>query len=124
MIIHIPPATGQTAVFTITPSSQVIGVGQQAVFRCHNPTATVIVWRWNDSALSESNPPPGVTPNRVLDESGNVLEYTLTIVAQSNYNETEVVCIAIFIDMPREETAPVSLKIQGGTEVQVNNSYI
>ena len=87
------------------------GVGQQAVFRCHNSTATIVAWRLNGSAVSQSNPPPDVTPGSTLDENGNVVDYTLTIVAHSIYNETEIVCVAIFIDdlTLNEETLPVRL---------------
>ena len=46
--------------------------------------------------------PPGITPD----------DNILTIVAQSNYNETEVACVAFFSD-GRMETTPVRLLIQG-----------
>ena len=80
-----------------------VGVGQEAVFRCQNPTATVIGWRWNGSAVISASPPPGVTPGM----------NTLTIVALSNYNETEVVCLAFSDRESTTRTTPVSLLIQG-----------
>ena len=90
--------------FSETPSTQVVGVGQEAVFRCQNPNATAIGWALNGSEVGSTNPPPGVTP-RVN---------TLTIVALSNYNETEVVCLAFSRSWNGStETTPVSLLIQG-----------
>ena len=48
------------------------------------------------------DPPPGITPD----------DNILTIVAQSDYNETEVACVALFRD-GSIRTAPVRLLIQG-----------
>ena len=49
---------------------------------------------------------------------------TLTIVAQPNYNETEVVCIAIVIvgqmSQNEETSDSVNLLIQGGTKMHSN----
>ena len=107
--------------FTITPSPQVVGVGQQAVYRCLNPTANAISWRWNGSVVIDSSPPAGITLGMTMDGNRNVR--TLTIVAQPNYNETEVVCVAIIIVgqmSQNEETTPVSLLIQGGTKLHGN----
>ena len=46
-----------------------------------------------------------------------MIDFTLTIIAQSIYNETEVVCIATFPvgggNVPNEETVSVNLTIQG-----------
>ena len=83
-----------------------VGVGQEAVFRCHNPDASAIGWVLNGSAVRSENPPPGITPGI----AGGV--NTLTIVAKSNYNETEVVCVA-FSRSGSTETTSVSLLIQG-----------
>ena len=49
------------------------------------------------------DPPPGITPDNNI----------LTIVAQSDYNETEVVCVAFFISGDPMRTPPVRLLIQG-----------
>ena len=96
--------TSYAVTFTDTPSSQVVGIGQEAVFRCQNPAATAIGWIWNGSEVTIASPPPGIT-------LGSNTE-TLTIVAQSNYNETEVVCLAFSRSAPIE-TTPVRLLIQG-----------
>ena len=99
--------------FTISPSSQVVAVGQQAVFRCQNLDTDVIAWRVNESQEL-------ITVNNQPEDSGIMVAVdgtlnTLTIVAQSNYNETIVVCVAVFINnqMLNEETSPVNLTIQG-----------
>ena len=92
-----------------------VAIKEEAVFRCLHSTAPVIAWKVNGSVVSQRDPPPDITPGRTLSGSGNVVDYTLTIVAHSNYNETEVVCVAIFIgsSMLDEETTPVRLLIQG-----------
>ena len=93
-------------------------IEQQAVFSClHSSTYSFTAWKLNgsDRAVRETNPPPGITPGRTLDEKGNVIDYTLTMVAHLNYNQTEVVCVATFVgnSMPEVETTPVILLIQG-----------
>lgn len=88
-----------------------VGVGQVAVFRCQYPTADLIAWRVNETQVSVFNPPraPGIT----IDTTSDTIS-VLTIVAQFNYNETEVVCIAAFTDgRMSNETTPVHLLIQG-----------
>ena len=72
------------------------------MFRCRDPTATAIGWIWNGSEVMVASPPPGITPG----------SDSLTIVAQSNYNETEVVCLAL-TRSGSMETTPVRLLIQG-----------
>ena len=89
--------------FSETPSSQVVGVGQEAVFRCRNPTAFATGWIWNGSDVRNEDLPPDVTLG----------VNTLIIAAQSNYNETEVVCVAFSSDGSSMRTTPVSLLIQG-----------
>ena len=96
--------------FTISPSQQVVGVSQDAVFRCHHPNTTFISWRINETiTVVEGLPgPPGITAGRTLDGSGSVIDFTLTIMAQTIYNGTEIVCIATFPvgggNVPNEET--------------------
>ena len=102
--------------FIITPSPQLVGVGQIAEFRCQNPSADLIAWRMNktQNLMSVFNPPraPGIT----IDTTSDAISI-LNITAQSNYNETEIVCRAAFTDgrMPKE-TIPVRLLIQGETD--------
>jgi hypothetical protein len=103
--------------FTITPIPQVVGIGQEAVFRCRHPNMTFISWRINETiTILDGNPgPSGVTTGRTSGGSETMINFTLTIVAQSNYNGTEIVCIATFPagNVPNEETASVNLTIQG-----------
>ena len=91
------------ATFTEVPSSQVVGVGQEAVFSCLDPTAFTYGWIWNRSEVRAPDPPSGIKLNNNI----------LTIVAQSNYNETEVVCVAFFNSGEPMRTTPVRLLIQG-----------
>ena len=93
-----------------------VGVGQQVVFRCQDPTAAAIGWKVNGSDVVGSNPLPGITTGLTSDGNGNL--YILTIVARSHYNQTEVVCVA-FSSGPggSTETAPVSLLIQSVTQI-------
>ena len=106
--------------FAITPSQQVVGVGQEAVFRCRHLNTIFIYWRINESiTVVEGNPgPSGITAGRSLGPSGTVIDFTLTIIAQPIYNETEIVCIATFPvgSVPDEETVSVNLTIQGKNE--------
>ena len=102
--------------FAITPSHQVVGIGQDAVFRCRHPNTTFISWRINETILVfEGNPGPSdITAGRTTDGSGTVIDFTLTIIAQPIYNETEIVCRATFLgNVPNEETVSVYLTIQG-----------
>ena len=98
------------ATFTETPSSQVVGVGQEAVFVCRNPTAFVFGWIWNGSNVRTADPPPGITPD----------DNILTIVAQSDYNETEVVCVAFISSEDLMRTIPVRLLIQGKVSAPID----
>ena len=102
--------------FTITPSPQVVGVWQQAVFRCQNLMATFIGWRVNETQdlVTLNNPPrdPGITIGQTMDGNGNVV-HILTIVAQSNYNETVISCVGGTISGSVNDTTPVKLLIQG-----------
>ena len=107
-----------TIAFTITPSPQVVGVGQQAVFRCQNLMATFIGWKVNETQdlVTLNNPPrdSGITFGTTMDGNGNVV-FTLTIVGQSNYNETVIVCVGGTISGSLNDTTPVKLLIQGET---------
>ena len=108
-----------TVAFTITPSPQVVGVGQQAVFQCLHPSAN-IDWIWNGTVLIDANLPDGIATDRTNDEnSGRVIAFTLTVDALLKYNETEVTCLATTFDgttpIP-EVTLPVNITIQGETD--------
>jgi alpha/beta superfamily hydrolase len=102
--------------FTISPSSQVVGVGQVAVFRCQNVNADNVYWRVNETSVTfnSPHPDPGIAIDRTTDENDNVVNL-LSIAAQSNYNETVIVCAANFLvgGSLTNDTTPVKLLIQG-----------
>ena len=96
-----------------------VGVSQDAVFRCRHPNTAFITWRINESTIVEEGRPgpSGITAGRTLDGSGNVIDFTLTIIAQPIYNGTEIVCVAIFSgNVPNEETVSINLTVQGKNE--------
>ena len=90
-----------------------LGREDEAVFRCrHLSSEAIIGWRVNGS-------PPGhgkysyITP-KPITENGTLV-YTLPIPARIEYNETEVVCVAVFlIDRQAELTPPVTLIVRTG----------
>jgi hypothetical protein len=104
--------------FTVSPSSQVVGVGQVGVFRCQNLNAEIIYWRVNETPVTFNNPhpDPSITIYTTTDENDNVVNL-LSIAAQSNYNETVIVCAAKFLVdgslTKLNDTTPVKFLIQG-----------
>ena len=92
------------------------------MFRCLRQNAN-INWIWNETVLIEANLPDGIATGRAVDDSGNVAAFTLTVEADLNYNQTEVVCLAtVFVgSIPvTERSLPVNLTIQGETETNGN----
>ena len=82
-----------------------------AIFRCHHmsPEIVVIAWSVNGSLISVF---PDITTGFVNENGTQV--YTLIIPVRSEYNGTEVVCIALFMDgSPTEATLPAKLIITG-----------
>ena len=85
-----------------------MAVGAEAEFRCRHPTADIIGWSVNGSLVGR-NLPREITPSTTRDIDGRLVN-TLTITAQPEYNGTEVVCVALFVDgSPAEQTEPVTL---------------
>ena len=71
------------------------GTQQEVMFRCrHQRTDAVIGWRLNGLPHGHY---PGVLDGSIR-EINNTLVYTLTIPVRSEYNGTEVVCLALFSD--------------------------
>ena len=95
--------------FSIIPSSQVVSVGEEAVFKCRHPTADLIDWFMNGSVVG-FNPPPDVLPGTDQSENGTVV-HTLTIVGRPEYNGTVVVCEAFFRDGFQSEHSPEALLV-------------
>ena len=101
--------------FTISPSSQVVGVGRMAEFRCQNLNGHNIFWRVNETRVTLNKPHPDhpdITISTTRDENGHVVNL-LSIDAQSKYNDTTIVCIAVSISGSSSNTPPVKLLIQG-----------
>ena len=96
--------------FSIIPSSQVVSVGEEAVFKCRYPTADSIHWIVNGSLVG-FNHPPDILPGIVQTDSGTLVN-TLTIVGHPEYNGTVVVCEAFFREGSRSELSPEAL-LQG-----------
>ena len=90
--------------FSQIPSSQVVSIGEEAVFQCRHPTADLTDWIVNGSLVG-SNPPPDVLPGAFQTDHGTVVN-TLTIVGRPEYNGTVVVCEAYFREGPRSELSP------------------
>ena len=112
--------------FTISPSSQVVGVGQHAVFRCQNLNALVIVWRVNETQVTSNipHPDPGITVDTTIDENDNIINL-LSIAAQLEYNETVIVCTAGSIGAgSSNDTTPVKLLIQGTCKPATDCYYV
>ena len=91
------------AEFTTVPSSLTVAVGEEAVFLCRYPGATII-WQINGTAVVDSQL---VT----LTSSGEQLLDTLTITALPEYNGTEVQCVALLQDFSIQRAPPVYLTI-------------
>ena len=80
------------------------------MFRCRHPNADLLAWRVNGSSVGQ-NPPPDITPGTQRDDDGGLV-YTLYIIARPEYNGTEVVCVAFFIDRSQLELSPPAI-LQG-----------
>ena len=91
--------------------SLLIGSETKAVFRCqHHDQSVFIGWRVNDSSLEQF---PNITTSSITENGARVS--MLTIPARSEYNGTEVVCVATFLDgSPPEITPPAMLIIVAG----------
>ena len=96
---------------------EVEGGLEQAMFRCrHERNDAQIGWLMNRTTIQQY---PDVLVGSFRDMNDSLVE-TLTIPAISRYNESEVVCDAIFSDgSPREETLPVALIISGTCLLQM-----
>ena len=88
-----------------------MGIGEEAVFRCQNIRAVFVFWKFNGSMVTQ-NPPPDITPATTRDEN-NRLVNTLTIVARSEFNGTQVECGAILQNGSTILTPSVELLIAG-----------
>ena len=93
------------------------------MFRCRHLTADAISWTVN--GLSRRDFPEDIVPGSTNDHDGTLV-YTLTIPARSEYNGTEVECVAFFRD-GSQSTPPVTLTLIEGIhysrEWLINESF-
>lgn len=104
--------------FTEVPVSQMVSVGEAAVFRCQHPTADIISWKTNDTSVTNERRPPGVIPG--IDVENGSLVYTLTVMGQPEYNGTVVVGVARFFSPDIQDQETPNATLQG---MQINCSY-
>ena len=80
---------------------------ESAKFHCRYWNSnTRIAWKVNDLSMSQF---PDITTGSLI-ENGNKVN-TLTIPVRSEYNGTEVVCLALFQNGSYEETLPATMTI-------------
>ena len=89
--------------FTTVPSSLEVNTGEEAVFLCQYPGASII-WQINGTAAVSS---PSVT----VTSSGEQQSDTLTITALPEYNGTEVQYVALLQDFSVQRAPTVQLII-------------
>ena len=96
----------------MAPSPLTVAVEQgRATFQCQHSLCDAVIWQVNGTSLNMTN-----LPNISCDEliNSNIIIYTLSIKTLLKYNQTIVVCVAVFFDgTPPQFTAPVTLLIQG-----------
>ena len=100
--------------FAEGPSNITLLLGSEvevAVFRCqHQLLNRDISWRVNGTLLSHFS---DITRGSIRENDAKT--ETLIIPARSEYNGTEVVCLAISADLSiREETLPAKLFVMSG----------
>ena len=89
--------------FTTVPSSLEVNTGEEAVFLCRYPGATIIWWINGTAAVT--------SPSIAVSSSGEQSFDTLTITALPEYNGTEVQCVALLQDLSTQRAPPVQLLI-------------
>ena len=86
-----------------------VGVNEEAVFRCQYPGAS-IVWRINGSSPSSYS-----SDSITVEDSADGQRFdTLTITALPEYNGTEVMCWAVLSDFSVQQSQPAHLIIVDG----------
>lgn len=88
----------------MAPSSINVSAGEQATFYCGYPTAYLVGWLVNDTTLNV------LDNNDITTRSGHTHE--LSIWARSEYNQTNVTCLAFVSDIV-DSSSPATLLIQG-----------
>ena len=105
--------TSSESNFLEEPSSIYAALGSEVMFRCRHPTAEIIGWDINGTALGQLRSLQNISSGSHSTADGVV--HTLTILALEAYNNTEVSCVAAFFDSqyPVERTSNVVLVVQG-----------
>ena len=92
---------------------------ETATFFCQHPTSDGINWRVNGQSLSVLNSPNIRSSSNNPQSNGGKL-YSLSIGALSEFNQSSVVCVAIFLDGTSSQyTPPVTLLVQGQLNITV-----
>ena len=87
-------------------------LGSLAEFRCQHQTADDIIWTVNGISTNQLQDPDIVASSRT--ENGATVQI-LSIPALPVYNNTDVVCIAIFFSsLPPESSPPATLTVLPG----------
>ena len=95
--------------FIEVPSPVTLEIGSgSAMFRCSHQLADGIGWRLNGLPVRDF---PNITTGST-NENGAVV-VTLSIPARSQYNGTEVVCVAFILGESSELTPPITLLLTG-----------
>ena len=85
--------------------------GGIAVFFCQHDTAQIITWQVNETMLSNIDA-SNITACTSPIPNGPLL-HTLKIPSERQYNNTEIVCLALFLDGSQTGTPAVYLTLQG-----------
>ena len=87
-------------------------LGSLAEFRCQHTTAYSITWTINGTSTKQLQAPDIVTSSR--SENGATVQI-LSIPALQVYNNTNVVCIAVFLNpLTSESSPPATLTVLPG----------
>ena len=86
-----------------------------AEFVCKHTNADFVGWRINGTSVGNTVTFPNNIHTTVMTDTDGIAVHTLTIEAQSEYNETIVDCVALSLNPSGSEFSPnVTLRIQGG----------
>ena len=103
-----------SATFEIVPSSLTVAVEQEtATFYCQHSNSDGINWRVDGLSLNVLNS-PNIHSSSSNPQINGAKLYSLSIKTVSEFNQSNVVCVAVFFDeSPSQYTPPVTLLIQG-----------
>ena len=97
--------------FTMIPTNLTVVEGVEAVFHCQHPTADAIGWRLNGTTFFDSSWDDVFVA--ITSIAGGIVN-TLTILALSHYNKTQVECMALYFDgYPNMVSITGNLIVQG-----------